>query len=190
MTVLTKCAIGLALVGSAEGFSPVGTPARVVTRHASPQMLQSRRDALFAGAAAATTLAATASPAFAAIDEDANEAAMAAIAKKAAAQNAAADAAKKANIKTPEEQQAAQDEAKRNIGIALAGSVVLSVPFYYRNVLRLATKIGSGGEDDGYNTYKEGKKGAKKAKKVVETSKPSLGKSASQFFFKRNFDDQ
>ena len=33
-------------------------------------------------------------------------------------------------------------------------------------------------------------KSAKKAKKVVETSKPSIGKSASQFFFKRSFDDQ
>ena len=31
-------------------------------------------------------------------------------------------------------------------------SVVLSVPFYYKNLQRLAIKITSGGEDSGYNT--------------------------------------
>ena len=40
------------------------------------------------------------------------------------------------------------------MGGALLGSVVLSVPFYYKNLLRLGTKIASGGKEDGYDKIK------------------------------------
>lgn len=40
------------------------------------------------------------------------------------------------------------------VGAVLAGSVALSVPFYWKNLARLATKIGSGGKDDGYDSIK------------------------------------
>ena len=54
--------------------------------------------------------------------------------------------------KSAEEQSA---EGKTLVIGALLGSVVLSVPFYWKNVVRLVTKVSSGGTDDGYNTYKD-----------------------------------
>ena len=40
------------------------------------------------------------------------------------------------------------------VGGVLVGSVALSVPFYWKNVARLVTKIASGGKDDGYDSIK------------------------------------
>jgi len=40
------------------------------------------------------------------------------------------------------------------VGGVLVGSVALSVPFYWKNLARLGTKITSGGKDDGYDTFK------------------------------------
>ena len=45
-----------------------------------------------------------------------------------------------------------------------------------KNLERLGTKITSGGKDDGYGKYKE-------------PPKKDLGKAASQFFFKRGYED-
>lgn len=42
------------------------------------------------------------------------------------------------------------EEGKGLVGTFLLGSVALSLPFFYKNVLRLGTKITSGGKDDGY----------------------------------------
>jgi FtsZ-binding cell division protein ZapB len=78
--------------------------------------------------------------------------------------------------KTEAELEEEQEASKRNIGLALVASVALSVPFYSKNLERLGTKIASGGKDDGYNKY-------------ADKPKKDMGKAASQFFFKRGFDD-
>ena len=55
--------------------------------------------------------------------------------------------------------------------------VVLSVPFYYKNLERLGTKIASGGKDSGYET---------KSKKLIEPKNKVSGlKAARGAFFKR-----
>merc|ERR1711990_65615 len=78
----------------------------------------------------------------------------------AARANAKAKADREAAY-TPEPEVSSEEKLKPII-TALGASVVLSVPFYYKNLQRLFTKVSSGGEDDGYS-----KKG-KKMPKVVE----------------------
>ena len=165
--------VSLALTAGVNGFTPVshgvGTGA---VRMSSPQMrldeVSSRRSALIG----ASSLVAAAVPlaAFA----DANEDAMAAIAARTRQKYEAEKAKAEANTMSTEELMAAQEENKRNIYLALGGSVVLSVPFYFKNLQRLGTKIVSGGKDDGRGGYVEEKK--------------DIGKAASQFFFKRGYD--
>merc|ERR1712224_783562 len=102
----------------------------------------SRRAALFTGVAAAS--AALATPAFADDSDD--------MIARIAAKNAklAEEERNKAPGKTEEEEAEERENSKKLIGGALVGSVVLSVPFYYKNLQRLGTKIASGGEDSGY----------------------------------------
>ena len=104
-------------------------------------MSTTRRAAVFT---AATAAAAIAVPAFADSIEDI-------AARNAAAAEAARNAAPE---KTDEELEAEKGNSKALIGAALVGSVGLSVPFYWKNIARLATKVGTGGKDDGYNKYK------------------------------------
>lgn len=90
---------------------------------------------------------------------DANEDAMAAIAEKnrqALLKKKEDDKSRvKAQIKQSEE---TSGEKLKKIGLVAAGGTVLSVPFYYRNIIRLVTKIASRGEDDGYSSVPEPKK--------------------------------
>ena len=105
-------------------------------------MLSGRRAAILTGAAA---LSATTMPVFA--DSVADIAA-----RNAAAAEAEREA--KANAK-PVDTEAEKSGAINTVGAVLVGSVALSVPFYYKNIARLFTKITSGGDDDGYSTYKD-----------------------------------
>jgi hypothetical protein len=101
-------------------------------------------------------------------------AALTAMTPQAARADAVADIAARANAAAAKERDSkrvAEPEPEVSTGdklkpvlTALGGSVVLSVPFYYKNLQRLATKISSGGEDDGRGG---GSKPAKKAARKV-----------------------
>lgn len=163
-------AVATLLFGSAvEGYLSTNLGRSQVLRVSSLQM-SSRREAVLAGVATATAL--TALPVFADDTDDA----IARIAARAKAENAANDAKAASSVKTEAELEEEQEASKRNIGLALVASVALSVPFYSKNLERLGTKIASGGKDDGYNKY-------------ADKPKKDVGKAASQFFFKRGFDD-
>ena len=134
-----------ACIVSATAFAPqpVLLPSSpVVSRGPEPVMLSGRRAAILTGAAA---LSATTMPVFA--DSVADIAA-----RNAAAAEAEREA--KANAK-PVDTEAEKSGAINTVGAVLVGSVALSVPFYYKNIARLFTKITSGGDDDGYSTYKD-----------------------------------
>jgi len=161
------------LFSAVEGFQPAAALGSSSTLRASPLQMSSRREAVLGLATASAVTALTALPAFADDTDDA----IARIAARAKAENAANDAKALKNVKTEEELEEEQEASKRNIGLALLASVGLSVPLYAKNLARLGTKIASGGKDDGYGKYKE------------EPKKQNLGKSASQFFFKRGYED-
>lgn len=164
-------AVLLALVSSCNAYTSGATFGRTAVRSSTLQM-SSRREIMFAAAATATATTFTALPAFA----DANEDAIAAIAARAKAENEANAAKAAASFKTEEELIEETESAKRNIGLAVFASVALSVPFYFKNLQRLGTKIATGGKDDG--------RGGMPAQ-----SKKDVGKAASQFFFKRGYED-
>ena len=49
----------------------------------------------------------------------------------------------------------AKEDAEKNkqlIPTILGGGLLLSLPFFLPNLMRLSKKIGSGGEDDGYGS--------------------------------------
>lgn len=169
----------LTLVGSAEAFSCAAPAPAASGRSSSPVCLEasSRRQAV---AGAGAVLAATVFlPKVAFADE--TEDAMAKIAAKNKAALAKAKEEERANImKQVEEEEDPSAKVKKIVGVGAAG-VLASVPFYYRNLLRLGTKIVSGGEDDGYNPSLKGKKAV-----PTETKTPGLGKTLQRSFFGRD----
>merc|ERR1719247_1705574 len=110
-----------------------------------------RRSAALLGAAA-LGVAALPAASFA----DATDDAIARIAAK----NAAAFEKEKEdtikNAKTAEEIEQDAEDAKNNIILIAGGGTLASTAFFYRNILRLFTKVASGGEDDGYSTSSKG----------------------------------
>ena len=107
-------------------------------------VFESRRAALLAGAATAFAV----SPVFA---DDAEDIVARIAAKNALALEKERAAANSIDAKTAEEQSA---EGKGLVGTFLLGSVVLSVPFYYKNIQRLFIKVSSGGKESGYDKVK------------------------------------
>lgn len=141
----------LALVGSAAAFSPGGLPKMSVARRPSHACMaaeagSSRRDAMLTFAAAA---AVNALPRSARADD--NEDAMA----KIAANNAQAQKKEKEErlAKLTSQDAEAEDEDLRGktVGAAIAASVLLSVPFYYKNLIRLAIKVTGAGPGRNYD---------------------------------------
>jgi len=141
-------------------------------RCATPEMTISRRSALFGAGLAAVPMAAqaavqvndnaySASNAYVG-DKDylaGSDEALARIAQKTREKAAAEKAAKFSSMKAPGEEEAAlaaaQEEAKRNILLVGVGGTALSVPFFYKNLERLSTKVFSGGEDTGYGSAED-----------------------------------
>ena len=135
--MLATCVIA----ASAFAPQPVLLPSSpAAVRATEPLMLGGHRAALLTGAA---LTASTVLPAFAGIEEI------------AAANAAAAEAARKAAAEAPVvDEEAEKSKAINSIGLLLVGGTALSVPFYFKNLQRLGTKVASGGKDDGYNRYK------------------------------------
>ena len=173
------------LAASAVAFSPAAHLAGQVTvqapRTSVPLCVESgRRAALFNGAALVTGAAAiSALP-------------------RAAYADAIEDIAAKANAKAMKEREeelekksggikeVSNDEKLKPILYALGASVVLSVPFYFQNLERLATKVASGGKDSGYE--KKGGKGRKQAKVAKGVDGKKFAKQAAMSLFKVKID--
>jgi hypothetical protein len=79
-----------------------------------------------------------------AADNDADD-----VVKRIAAQSAAVNEAARAK-KAKEAPKEKGDGGKSLVGLAAAGGVVLTLPFFLPNLMRIGTKLTSGGEDDGY----------------------------------------
>jgi hypothetical protein len=73
------------------------------------------------------------------------------IQKQLAAQKLDRDRTIKKSQRT-KEQIEQEDQAKLGGVAAVGGLTVLSLPFFFPNLQRLATKVGSGGKDDGYGS--------------------------------------
>jgi len=174
--------IGVACAPSAPSLHASATPSRPVPDFAiasylppvslpgvqqnQPQALSpimtertSRREALKQQAQAGVALAALTAMTPQSAQADA-------VADIAARANAAAEKERQMKMSGEPEPEVSTGDKLKPVLTALGGSVVLSVPFYYKNLQRLATKISSGGADDGRGG---GSKPAKKAaKKVVK----------------------
>jgi hypothetical protein len=162
------CFVGPALDGSrvtssghghmAKSFVPLTMPTRLSSSaRASTNMVASesravanRREAVMKGLTGGAGLLAASALAPGAAHADSIEEIAARANQKAEADRVAA-----AN-KAPEQEVSAQDKATPVLA-ALGGSVALSVPFYYKNLQRLGTKIASGGKDSGYEKKDKGK---------------------------------
>lgn len=90
-------------------------------------------------------------PASPAVADDTDDMVARIAAKNALAVQKERDAAGSIDSKSAEQQ---TEEGKGLVGTFLLGSVVLSVPFYFKNLQRLFIKITSGGKDDGYDKVK------------------------------------
>lgn len=121
----------------------------------------SRRSALVTSAATATFLLSLVSVATVAngavVDESADD-----MVKRIAAQSASANAAARAKAekeKLEKESGSGGNSSQALVPAFLLASVGLSLPFFLPNLLRLGTKVMSGGENDGYgNKSNIGKK--------------------------------
>lgn len=119
---------------------------------------------------------------------DDNDDAMARIAAKSMAKNEEEKqrvrdkvAKRLAKGKTEEQEvKEQQKEAKNNILLIAGGGTVLSTAFFYRNIQRLFTKVLSGGEDDGYNSIPEPKRGGRKATKLSKKAQQQIQEKATQ----------
>merc|ERR1712228_382817 len=103
--------------------------------------------------------------------------AMAAIAKRTTERNEAARIAAIGTIKTPEELQAEQDDAKFKIGFAAVGGTLVSSLFFYENLRRLYIKVSSGGRDSGYGTDADNNYRRSKAQESWQGSSRGRGKT-------------
>ena len=92
----------------------------------------------------------------------------------------------------PEPEQTTQEKLQPILA-AVGASVVLSVPFYYRNLQRLWIKISSGGEDSGYESVPEPKSnifsfGKKKEPEPPKSGTPKFVKQLAMSAFKVKLD--
>jgi len=125
--------------------------------------------------------------------------ALARIAQKTREKAEAEKAAKFSAMRAPGEEEKAlmeaQEEAKRNILLVGVGGTALSVPFFYKNLERLSTKVFSGGEDSGYGSAEDvryrkavaaekakAKADKKAGKKVAKVAKAFDAKQAAGVF--------
>ncbi|KAL1508316.1 hypothetical protein AB1Y20_004426 [Prymnesium parvum] len=160
----------LLILASAAAFSPSCAPRAAHSRARAPVCVEasSRRQAVLAGAG---LLAAVALPALA----EENEEAMARIAEKNRLALLKEKEEKKEKIMSRIKEEENPGEKVKKIASVAVGGVLLSVPFYYRNLARLFTKITSGGKDDGYAT--KSKAGGIDAAKAAQAAKRAfLGK--------------
>lgn len=162
------------LVGSAAAFTPAGSIGRSSTRRASsPVCLEStsRRQAMLTVGAVAAAILPTVAQA------DDTEDAMVKIAAKNKAKLAEEKELAREKLKTQIKEEEDPSEKFKKIALVGGGGVVLSVPFYYRNIIRLFTKVSSGGADDGYAT-----KGKKAAASGGGIDAKKVGSAASRIF--------
>jgi biotin carboxyl carrier protein len=86
------------------------------------------------------------------VDADEDSAAM--VRRIAAKSEAANEAARAKRIKEEEDAKNSAGNGQSLVTTGLVGSVVLSLPFFLPNLIRLGKKITSGGADDGYGSKK------------------------------------
>lgn len=146
--------MSLVLALSAAAFTPQSLVAPQPKLHHVARMQPacmaegaSTRRSLLGAAAAAATFAAIPGSAFA----DANEDAMAAIAAKNAANLAKEKEERRARLNAQNTEKDEEDVRGKTVLAAVAASVLLSVPFYYKNLIRLAIKVTGAGPDRNYD---------------------------------------
>merc|ERR1719311_1770916 len=162
-----------ALCVATSGLLPTTTvphatsPVVAWSARASPQMNLDRRQ-IVAAALAAAPMAAKAAVqvndnAYSASnaylgDRDYTSGSDDAMARIAAKTTAANEAAKAARVRAPPtgaELLAKQEESKNKILLVAVGGSALSIPFFFKNLQRLATKVATGGQDSGYGSAKD-----------------------------------
>ena len=148
--------LAVAAVSSSSAFAPQPQAPTVTSAlHATAdEAVTSRRSALLSlggAAAAAATAAVVAAPTAALADESAEDM-VARIAAKSAAANEAARL--KAEKEAASKAQAKEGSSSLVLGAGAAG-VALTLPFFLPNLLRLGSKLSSGGEDDGYGARRK-----------------------------------
>jgi hypothetical protein len=117
---------------------------------AALSMTTSSRRAALTTFASGLLLATPASMALVDADEDS-----AAMVRRIAAKSEAANvAARTKKIKEEEDAKNNAGKGQNLVATGLVGSVVLSLPFFLPNLIRLGKKVASGGEDDGYGKKK------------------------------------
>jgi hypothetical protein len=147
--------LAVAAVGSSSAFAPQPQAPKVNSAlHAvsasDEAAVTSRRSALLSLAGAAAAAAVVVAPTAAVADESAEDM-VARIAAKSAAANEAAR--QKAEKEAATKAQAKEGSSSLVLGAGAAG-VALTLPFFLPNLLRLGSKLSSGGEDDGYGARK------------------------------------
>lgn len=155
---VAKSLLLIATIGSSNAFAPPtphSAPASVLSmgvENNHDAVVSSRRSALLSlgGAAATFALTSAFAPDAAFADESAEDM-VARIAAQSAAANEAARA--KAEKESAEKAKAKEGSSGLVLGAGAAG-VALTLPFFLPNLLRLGSKLGSGGEDDGYGARK------------------------------------
>lgn len=162
MMMLRSFLLLSSLLVAAQSFSPsvrVTPPSRIPLAGAlqvshldcHDAVTTSRRSALATGLLALVTLpvvvaGSTAANAAVSADESAED-----MVERIAAKSAAANAAARAKAAAEEQKKIeGADSGKILVPAFLLGSVGLSLPFFLPNLIRLGTKVASGGEDDGY----------------------------------------
>ena len=139
----------LFIIGSSMAFAPCLGPVKssvVLSMSAEEEAVSRRSAVLKLGGATAAALVATAAVPHAAVADQSSDDMVARIAAQSVKANEAARTKK-------EKDEAAQAKSKEGVNPALlvgGGGLALSLPFFLPNPLRLGTKLGSGGEDDGY----------------------------------------
>eukprot|EP00586_Coscinodiscus_wailesii_P011896 CAMPEP_0172490642 /NCGR_PEP_ID=MMETSP1066-20121228/21148_1 /TAXON_ID=671091 /ORGANISM="Coscinodiscus wailesii, Strain CCMP2513" /LENGTH=162 /DNA_ID=CAMNT_0013259215 /DNA_START=126 /DNA_END=614 /DNA_ORIENTATION=+ len=140
--------INVAVMNRMSSSSESSCALSMNTNGSGEDSVSSRRQALghISGwAAAAATIASAPTIVYA---DDADD-----TVKRIAAQSAAANEAARAK-KEKEAAAKAEGGGTNLVGLAAAGGVVLTLPFFLPNLQRLGTKLGSGGESDGYGKKK------------------------------------
>mmetsp|Transcript_45549 Transcript_45549/g.138428 ORF Transcript_45549/g.138428 Transcript_45549/m.138428 type:complete len:155 (-) Transcript_45549:1202-1666(-) len=147
--------VTLAAVGSSSAFAPTAPstrPSFSLSMAADESANLSRRSALLSIGGVAASFAATAVSPYPAFADESSDDMVARIAAKSVAANEAARLKK-------EKEDAAKAKGKESGGIAVLGvgaaGVALTAPFFLPNLLRLGSKLSSGGEDDGYGAKRK-----------------------------------
>jgi len=148
--------LAVAAIGSSSAFAPQPQAPKMSSCSAlhaaadADEAVTSRRSALLSlgGAAAAAAAAVVVAPNAAFADESAED-----MVARIAAKSAAANDAARAKAEKEAAQKAGAKGGSSNLVLgAGAAGVALTLPFFLPNLLRLGSKLGSGGEDDGYGS--------------------------------------